>query len=43
MAGQIGDEDEIEAILDVEWSGAVAPGANIDLVASADTNSVCRY
>ena len=33
------DEDEIEAVLDVEWSGAVAPGANIDLVASADTNS----
>jgi Pro-kumamolisin, activation domain len=27
--------DEIEAILDVEWSGAVAQGANIDLVTSA--------
>ena len=35
--GPNGDEDEIEAILDVEWSGAVAPGANIDLVASADS------
>jgi len=35
--GPNGDEDEIEAILDVEWAGAVAPGANIDLVASADS------
>ena len=35
--GNFGDEDEIEAILDVEWAGAVAPGANLDLVASADT------
>jgi subtilase family serine protease len=37
--GNFGDEDEIEAILDVEWSGAVATGANIDLVASKDTGS----
>jgi subtilase family serine protease len=37
--GNFGDEDEVEAILDVEWAGAVATGANIDLVASADTNS----
>jgi subtilase family serine protease len=29
--------DEIEADLDVEWSGAVAKGAHIDFVASADT------
>jgi subtilase family serine protease len=35
--GPDGDEDEIEAVLDVEWSGALAPGANIDLVASADS------
>ena len=29
--------DSIEAYLDVEWSGAVAPNANIDLVIGADT------
>jgi len=33
------NSDETEAILDVEWSGAVAPGANIDLVENASTNS----
>ena len=27
----------VEAYLDVEWAGAVAPGANIDLVIGADT------
>jgi subtilase family serine protease len=31
--------DEIEAVLDVEWSGAVAPGAQIDLVVSPTTNA----
>ncbi len=31
--------DESEAILDVEWSGAVAPGANINLVVSKSTNA----
>ena len=31
--------DELESDLDVEWSGAVAKGATIDLVASASTNS----
>ena len=30
---------ESEAVLDVEWSGAVAPGARIDLVASAETET----
>ena len=30
--------DSIEAYLDVEWSGAVAPGATIDLVIAADTS-----
>ena len=30
---------EGEADLDVEWSGAVAPGAHIDLVTSADTET----
>ena len=29
--------DSIEAYLDVEWSGAVAPNASIDLVIGADT------
>jgi len=33
------NSDETEAILDVEWSGAVALGANIDLVENASTNS----
>ena len=31
------DEDETEAVFDVEWSGAVATNAKIDLVASKDT------
>ena len=35
--GPDGDEDETEAIFDVEWSGAVAPNANIDLVAAKDS------
>jgi subtilase family serine protease len=35
--GLSGDEDETEAIFDVEWSGAVARNANLDLVASKDT------
>ncbi|HKQ86346.1 MAG TPA: S53 family peptidase [Candidatus Acidoferrales bacterium] len=35
--GPDGDEDETEAIFDVEWSGAVAKNANIDLVASKDS------
>src|SRR5262249_9869460 len=29
--------DDIEAILDAEWSGAVAPAANIDVVVSSST------
>jgi hypothetical protein len=32
--------DEIEADLDVEWSGGVAPGATIDLVVSQDSQSI---
>lgn len=31
--------DELESDLDVEWAGAVAKGATIDLVVSASTNS----
>ena len=30
--------DSVEAYLDVEWSGAVAPDATIDLVVAADTS-----
>jgi subtilase family serine protease len=37
--GTFGDEDETEAIFDVEWSGAVAKNAKIDLVASKDTTT----
>jgi subtilase family serine protease len=33
------DGDEVEAVLDVEWSGAVAPNAAIDLVVSPNTNT----
>lgn len=32
-------DDELEAVLDAEWSGAVAPGATIDLVVSPSTNT----
>lgn len=31
------NQDETEAILDTEWAGAPAPGANLWLVSSADT------
>jgi hypothetical protein len=37
--GILTDGEETEADLDVEWSGAVAKGATIDLVVSASTNS----
>jgi len=33
-------DDEIEADLDTQWAGAVAPGAQIDLVVSEDSESV---
>ena len=33
------DSDEVEAVLDVEWSGAVAPAAQIDLVVSASPSN----
>ncbi len=32
--------DEIEANLDVQWAGAVAPGATVDLVVSQDSLSI---
>ncbi len=37
--GVVSDDEEGEAELDAEWSGAVAPGAEIDLVITADTNA----
>jgi subtilase family serine protease len=37
--GTFGDQDETEAIFDVEWSGAVAKNAKIDLVAAKDTTT----
>ena len=36
--GVINDGSETEALLDVEWSGAIAKGAQIDFVIAADTN-----
>src|SRR5271157_608565 len=35
-----GNGDEGEAVLDVEWSGAVAPGATIDLVVSQTSATI---
>jgi subtilase family serine protease len=32
--------DEVEADLDTQWAGAVAPGAQIDLVVSEDSESI---
>jgi subtilase family serine protease len=32
-------DDEVEAVLDAEWSGAVATGSTIDLVVSPSTNT----
>ena len=36
-------DDEAEADLDVQWAGAVAPGAQIDLVVSEDSESVGMF
>ena len=33
------DGDEVEAVLDSEWSGAIAPSAKIDLVVTASTGN----
>jgi len=38
--GDIGDDAEEEAVLDVTWAGAVAPNATVKLVVSEDTNDV---
>lgn len=37
--GPAHDEDESEAVFDVEWSGAVAKNAKIDLIVSKDTTT----
>jgi subtilase family serine protease len=37
--GDLGGSEEAEATLDITWSGAVAPGATVDLVVSATTNT----
>jgi len=37
--GVVSADEESEAELDIEWSGAVAPGAEIDLVITADTDT----
>ncbi len=33
------NDDEIEALLDTEWSGAIAPKATVNLVVAASTNT----
>jgi hypothetical protein len=37
--GDLGGGEEFEATLDTTWSGAIAPGAYIDFVVSATTNT----
>lgn len=37
--GNLGGEEEAEALLDTSWSGAVAPNATVKFVASASTNT----
>jgi len=37
--GDLGGSEEIEATLDSTWTGAVAPGATVDFVVSAGTNT----
>ncbi|HTW56568.1 MAG TPA: protease pro-enzyme activation domain-containing protein [Terriglobales bacterium] len=37
--GDLGGGEEAEATLDSTWSGAIAPGANVNLVVSATTNT----
>ncbi len=37
--GDLGGGEEAEATLDSTWSAAIAPGANVDLVVSASTNT----
>jgi len=37
--GDLGGNDEVEAVLDATWPGAVAPNATVKFVVSEDTNS----
>jgi subtilase family serine protease len=37
--GDLGGGEEVEALLDASWSGAVAPNASVKFVASASTNT----
>lgn len=37
--GDLGGGEEAEATLDASWSGAIAPGATVNLVVSASTNT----
>jgi hypothetical protein len=37
--GDLGGGEEFEATLDATWSGAIAPGATVDFVVSATTNT----
>jgi len=37
--GNLGGGEEMEAVLDTTWAGAVAPNAQVDLVVSASTNT----
>lgn len=37
--GNLGGDEEAEAVLDASWSGAIAPGATIKLVVSKSTNA----
>jgi len=37
--GDIGGDDEVEAVLDTSWAGAVATNATVTLVVSASTNT----
>ncbi len=37
--GNLGGGEEVEAVLDASWSGAVAPNATVKFVASATTNT----
>lgn len=37
--GNLGGDEEAEAVLDTTWAGAVAPGATVKLVISAGTNT----
>jgi subtilase family serine protease len=37
--GNLGGDEEAEAVLDTSWTGAVAPGATVKLVVSRSTNT----